>query len=221
MEHIVKILDIEKVTHDVKSFVVEKPKGYTFEPGQATSVGINNEKWKNDKHPFTFTSLNEDDHLEFTIKIYKEHNGLTKDLDQLKKSDELIIEDPWGAIQYKGPGSFIAGGAGITPFIAIFRNLHKKNKLEGNTLYFSNKTEKDIMLKEEFEKMLGDDFINVITDEKTGKYINQFINKDFLKEHIDDFSQRFYVCGPPEMTEDLKKTLKDLGAETDALVFEE
>jgi len=221
MEHIVKILEIEKVTHNVKRFVIEKPDNYTFNPGQATSVTINSDQWKDDKHPFTFTSLNEDEHLEFTIKIYPVHNGLTKDLDQLKKSDELIIEEPWGAIQYKGPGYFIAGGAGVTPFIAILRDLHKKNKLKGNTLLFSNKTEKDIILKDEFEKMLGDDFINVITDEKTDKYINQFIDRDFLEKHIDDFSKKFYVCGPPEMIEDLKKSLKDLGADPDALVFEE
>ncbi len=35
-EHIVKILDIGQVTHDVKMFSVEKPEGYSFIPGQAT-----------------------------------------------------------------------------------------------------------------------------------------------------------------------------------------
>lgn len=220
MTHIVKILDTEKVTHDVVKFTVEKPKNYTFEPGQATTVSVNIDKWKNEKRPFTFTSLPSDNYLEFIIKIYEDHDGVTKELGKLKKYDELIIEQPWGAINYKGPGYFIAGGAGITPFIAIFRDLEKKNKLKGNTLFFSNKTEKDIILKKEFEKILGDDFINMITDEKTDKYINQFIDKDFLKEHINDFSKKFYVCGPPKMTEDITKALEDLGAETDSLVFE-
>ena len=68
--------------------------------------------------------------------------------------------------------------------------------------------------------MLGNDFINLITDEKTDKYINQFIDKDFLKKHIDDFSKKFYICGPPKMTEDITKALEDLGTETDSLVFE-
>lgn len=40
-EHIVKILNIDKVTHNVKRFQVEKPEGYTFNPGQATEVSIN------------------------------------------------------------------------------------------------------------------------------------------------------------------------------------
>jgi ferredoxin-NADP reductase len=39
--HIVKILNIDKVTHNVKRFQVEKPAGYLFVPGQATEVSIN------------------------------------------------------------------------------------------------------------------------------------------------------------------------------------
>lgn len=220
MEYNVKIIEIGNITHDVKRFILEKPEGYTFEPGQATALSIKKQGLENEKRPFTFTSLNNDEHLELIIKIYDEHNGVTKELGKLQKSDELIIGEPWGALNYKGPGYFIAGGAGITPFIAIFRDLDRKNKLKGNTLFFSNKTEKDIILKDDFQKMLGDDFINVITDEKTDKYLHQFIDKDFLKEHIDDFSMNFYVCGPPKMTDDITKALEDLGAKTDSLVFE-
>jgi ferredoxin-NADP reductase len=220
MEYIVKIIKTENITHDVKRFVLEKPEGYHFEPGQATNLSINKQELKDEKRPFTFTSLNSDQHLELIIKIYDEHDGVTKKLGALQNRDELIIGEPWGTINYKGPGYFIAGGAGITPFIAIFRNLRKENKLKNNILFFSNKTKKDIILKDEFDKMLGDHFVNVITDEKTDKYINQFIDKDFLKEHISDFSKHFYLCGPPKMTESMQKALKELGANPDALVFE-
>ncbi len=220
MEYIVKIIETENITHDVKRFVLEKPEGFSFEPGQATSLSINKQGLENEKRPFTFTSLNSDAHLEFIIKIYDERDGVTKKLGKLQKSDEVIIGEPWGTLNYKGAGFFIAGGAGVTPFIAIFRYLYKNDKLKGNTLFFSNKTEKDIILKDEFEKMLRDNFVNVITDEKTDKYINQFIDKDFLKEHISDFSKHFYLCGPPKMTESIQKALKELGANPDALVFE-
>jgi len=61
MEEIVKIKSVGNVTHNVKKFVVEKPSGYEFTPGHATEVSINKENWKEEKRPFTFTSLNEDD----------------------------------------------------------------------------------------------------------------------------------------------------------------
>lgn len=220
-EHIVKILKTEKVTHDVKRFQVQKPEGYSFTPGQATEASINTPELKDEKRPFTFTSLNDEAELEFTIKIYKERDSVTKALDELKVGDEIIIHDVWGAIHYKGPGVFIAGGAGVTPFIAIFRQLYKNNKIVGNRLIFSNKTEKDIILKDEFEKMLGSNFYNTLTREKSDKYDNRRIDESFLKEQVKDFNQNFYVCGPDKFVQDIQTILSKLGASPESVVFEE
>jgi ferredoxin-NADP reductase len=220
-EHIVKILKTEKVTHDVKRFQVQKPEGYSFTPGQATEASINTPELKDEKRPFTITSLNDEAELEFTIKIYKERDSVTKALDELKAGDEIIIHDVWGAIHYKGPGVFIAGGAGVTPFIAIVRQLYKNNKIEGNRLIFSNKTEKDIILKDEFEKMLGSNFYNTLTREKSDKYDNRRIDESFLKEQVKDFNQNFYVCGPDKFVQDIQTILSKLGASPESVVFEE
>lgn len=222
MSYTVTIADVKQITHDVKQFIVEKPEGYEFEPGQATEVSINKEGWKDKKRPFTFTSLDEDADLQFTIKIYDDHDGVTKQMGNLNEGDEFIIDDPWGTIQYKGPGVFIAGGAGITPFIAILRKLYKDGRLKGNRLIFSNKTEKDIILKDEFRMMLGDKFLNTLTNqEQSEKYSTQKIDKDFLAEHINDFDQHFYICGPQQFVADMQSYLKELGAEPDGLVFEQ
>jgi ferredoxin-NADP reductase len=137
MTHKVKILKIEQLTHDVKRFTLEKPQGYKFNPGEYTKILINKTGFEDKKKPFSFTSINQDKDLEFTIKIYKERNSFTKALDELKIGDELIIDEASGSIKYKGKGIFIAGGAGITPFLSIFRELRKENKLSGNTLIFS------------------------------------------------------------------------------------
>lgn len=223
MPHTIKILEVEEVTHDVKKFTLEKPDGYTFTPGQATEVSIDKEGWREEKRPFTFTSLNEDEHLEFVIKIYPDHNGVTEQIGKLGKGDSFIIGDAWGAIQYKGEGVYLAGGAGVTPFISILRDLNKKGEIGRNTLIFSNTTDRDIILQEEFQEMLGDQFINVITDEPTDDHIflDGYIDKEFLDSHIDDFSQPFYVCGPDPFNKSMIKHLKELGADPDALVFEE
>ncbi|MGV3527741.1 MAG: FAD-binding oxidoreductase [Flavisolibacter sp.] len=219
-EEIVKIITIEKCTHDVKQFRIEKPAGYQFGPGQATEVSINKEGWREERRPFTFTSLNESPYLEFTIKIYRDHPGVTNELDKLVPGDELVIRDVWGAIEYKGPGYFIAGGAGITPFLAILRWLKKEDRLQGNQLFFSNKTARDVILEDELRSMLGGDAVFVVTDEKSPRHYNGFIDRDFLAEHVKDFSRHFYLCGPPGMVEALQQTLKALGASPDAVVFE-
>ncbi|HLS30699.1 MAG TPA: hypothetical protein VK021_07565 [Flavobacteriaceae bacterium] len=219
-KHIVKITKVEPLTHDVNLIRVEKPEGYEFTPGQATEVGVNQKGWEDELRPFTFTSLNEEPFLEFNIKIYNDHDGVTKKIGTLKEGDELILHDVWGAIHYKDTGTFIAGGAGVTPFIAIFRQLEKDGKAKGNKLIFANKTEKDIIRKEDFERILGDDFINILDQEEIPKYDHGRIDADYLKKYITDLEQDFYICGPPPMIDSVQDNLKELGVEEGAFTVE-
>lgn len=218
--HIVNITAIKQVTHDVKSFRLEKPAGYKFGPGQATEVAINKPQWENERRPFTFTCLNEDPFLEFTIKRYADHKGVTNELHQLVPGDQLILHDVWGAIEYKGPGYFIAGGAGITPFVAILRQLHKEKNIGDNTLFFSNKTANDIIYEQEFNTILGKNAHYILTNEEKPGYEKGYINKDFLQKNIKDTSKYFYVCGPDKMISDINAILKEMGAKPDVVVFE-
>jgi len=218
---IVRIRRVEQVTHNVKRFTLERPDGIEFISGQAADVSINKPKWEDEKKPFTFTSLGESDFLEFTIKIYDNHHGVTEQLGKLVAGDEIVIHDVFGTILYKDEGTFIAGGAGVTPFISIFRQLQKDRKLGSNSLIFANQTIQDIILKEEFEKMLGDRFINIIGNEPTGGYHKGMINADFLKKTVEDFSRYFYLCGPDPMVEAIKRMLLGLGTPEDKIVLEQ
>jgi ferredoxin-NADP reductase len=222
MDHIVKILEAQNILYNVKQFTVEKPEGFKFKPGQAIDLTINQDGWKDKKNLFTFTSLNEHPHLQFTIKIYEDSKeGVTKHLSELKPGDELIISDPWGTIEYRGPGYFIAGGAGITPFIAIFRELNKRGEAKGNKLFFSNKTQNDIIIQNELKIILGDNVIFTTTEDKKTEGEHRRINEKFLKAEVDDFSKHFYVCGPDKMVHQISKTLEKLGAKADSVVFEQ
>jgi ferredoxin-NADP reductase len=217
---VVKIISIEQVTHDVKKFQVEKPAGYTFSPGQTTEVSINTQEWRDQKRPFTFTCLNTDPYLEFIIKIYPTHNGVTNELNKLKAGAELLIRDVWGAITYQGKGVFIAGGAGITPFVAILRHLQTMREMPGNMLIFANKTRADIILEKEFRDLLGSKFINILSDEEADGYFHGMISEPFLKTHVADSNGRFYVCGPPPMMRAVLKQLANLGVAKNSITLE-
>jgi len=219
-EHIVKIRSVRNVTHDVLRFVVDKPAGYTFVPGQATEVAINKKEWLQERRPFTFTSLPGDDHLEFTIKTYPTRNGVTNALRQLKQNDELVLHDVWGAISYKGEGIFIAGGAGVTPFIAIIRDLDSRKQIGRNVLIFANKTRADIIDEANFRKILGSAFINILADEKVDGFAHGMINEEFLKGNVKNFKQQFYVCGPPPMMDAVLGQLKKLDVGENAVTVE-
>ena len=220
MRQVVKIIDIFRVTHDVKCFRFEKPAGYQYQPGHATDVSINKPGMEEEIRPFTFTSLTRQPYLEFTIKRYPDHHGVTDQLHQLETGDELLIGDSWGAIEYMGPGYFIAGGAGITPFIAILRTLYDENKTSGNKLFFSNKTAEDIIYKDELIKILGENVVFVLTREMNSRNKSGRVDEKFIKEQISDFSKHFYVCGPDPMVAELVSVVQKAGASPDALVFE-
>lgn len=218
--HHVKIKDIQHVTHDVLRIVTEKPPQFNFLPGQATELSINKEGWQSKKRPFSFTCLPENDYLEFTIKTYPSHKGVTNELLHLKINDELILHDVFGTINYKGEGVFIAGGAGITPFIAIFRYLQSRNEIGNNKLIFANKTKADIILEQEFKNLLGKNFINILSDEKVEGYAQGLITKDFIKENSEGLNKMFYLCGPPPMMDALERLLINLQVSENLIVKE-
>jgi len=221
MKHIVKIKSTDLITHDVLKIITDKPPHYNFTPGQATEVSINKPEWKEKKNPFTFTCLPEDDFLEFNIKTYPEHKGATNELLKLRKEDELILHDVFGAISYMGEGVFIAGGAGITPFISIFRYLKSKNVIGENKLIFANKTKKDIILEQEFKDLLGRNFINILSDEKADGYASGQITENFLKANMVVSVKNVYVCGPPPMMEAIQKQLSKLEIPESFIITEE
>jgi len=220
MNHVVKILKTEFITHDVKRFIIEKPKGFEFIPGQAADVSINLPEWKDKIRPFTFTCLKDLNYLEFMIKIYTDHEGVTNQLGRTNAGAELILHDVFGAIQYSGTGVFIAGGAGITPFVSIFRNLYVNGELSGNKLIYSNKTAEDVIMEHELQLMLNGDFIKVFTRENVIGFLDRRIDRNFLIDNIADFGQKFYLCGPDQFVKDITALLFDLGATAETVVFE-
>jgi ferredoxin-NADP reductase len=199
---------------------LQKPERYAFVPGQATDVAINKDGWKDQKRPFTFTSLNTDPYLEFTIKCYSDRDGVTNQIGRLVEGDELLLDDPWGAIRYKGEGYFIAGGAGITPFLAIFRQLHQVGLIGKNKLFFSNRTTEDIIYRDELLKIFEDKVVFVLTDKGHPFRSTEFIDKAFLKSHVSRFDNCFYVCGPDAMVQEINQILLDQGVDAQSLVFE-
>lgn len=219
-KQILRITKIENVAYNVLSFTLKNSGKISFVPGQAAELAIDKEGWREKGNPFTFTSLPSEEHIEFTIKIYPDHKGVTNELSKLNVGDKIILKSVFGAIEYKGKGTFIAGGAGITPFISIFRDLNQKKEIAGNRLIFANSKKRDIINQKEFNEMLGEDFLNILSREEIKNYAHGRIDLDYLKNnitHLDDF---FYICGPEAMMDAVEESLKELGVGEDKIVKE-
>lgn len=220
MSQVVNLLMSQFVTHDVKQFIVSKPEGFSVVPGEGVELSINRAELREESRPFTPTGLAADRVLSFTIKAYPDHAGVTQALHQLEPGAELLMSQPFGTIRYQGPGVFIAGGAGITPFLAILRELQRTGEAGGQTLIFSNKTPRDVICDQELRQMLGERCILTCTQAAAPGCEQRRVDRAFLEEKITDFKQRFYVCGPPPFMEAVNGALADLGASAESLVFE-
>lgn len=213
--HQVEILEIEQLTHNTKIYRLARPIGYDFAAGEATEAALDRDGWREQKRPFTFTGLTDARDLEFTIKSYFDHDGVTKNLWDLEVGDTLLIDDPWETLGYKGAGTFIAGGAGVTPFLALLRDLEKKGELDGHHLIVSDHGAADIILGDELGEMEGLDVLYTLTNETAPGYETGRIDTAFLQQHVADFDGLFYLCGPDPMTAAIREALIDLGADPD------
>ncbi|MFC3616024.1 flavodoxin reductase [Lutimaribacter marinistellae] len=220
MTHKITLQAVVPLTHDTRHYVFTRPNDFAFSPGQATEMELDREGWRDEGRPFTFTGDPKANVLTFTIKSYFDHDGVTKQLWGLQPGDHVLIGDAWGAIEDRGPGIFIAGGAGITPFIDILTQRHRDGGLKGSTLIFSNKTEEDIILKPLWEDMEGLATHYLLSDPKSGGE-GQKPDGPTLDRIIGDWDQRFYVCGPPPMEESVIDHLKSRGVTDDQIIHEE
>jgi cytochrome-b5 reductase len=220
MSYTTRLLMSGFVTHDTRRFVLERPEGFGFEPGQGVELSIDRDPWTGEGHPFTPTCLAEDRVLELTIKRYDDGDGFTVALHDLEPGAPLGLSDAFGTITYQGPGVFIAAGAGITPFLAILRRLAADGQLDGQHLLFSNKSEEDLICAAELRHYLGERAVFTLTREHEPGQAGRRIDADFLREHIDDLDRHFYVCGPPGFVETVNADLLALGANPDRLVYE-
>lgn len=219
-KYTVKILKTSFVTHNVKSFILERPAGYHFIPGQATEIAINTPLLNNELRPFTIVSGVDDDFLEFIIKIYKGHNGITEKMLNAKPGDEWIVHEVFGTLLFRGTGIFLAGGTGVTPFIAVFRELQKLNRLQDNTLLLANRTKDDIICEHELATMLGNKFINVLESDIEKNGGERYITISQIQTLLNAKTEFFYVCGPYPFMAHCNKLLQQLNIPPGKIIIE-
>ncbi|KAI8333597.1 hypothetical protein BC941DRAFT_357815 [Chlamydoabsidia padenii] len=162
--------------------------------------------------PYTPTSKEETQgHVDFIVKNYPQ-GKMSKHIHNLKIGDVLEIKGPITKYNWdenvKDNVGMIAGGTGITPMLQVIRRIFDpahNNKTTKVTLIFGNRTEEDILLKEELDgyaKAYPDRFKVVYALDKTPAAwngIDGYVTKDDIKEHLPaptTESSVIFVCGP-------------------------
>lgn len=219
MNYAVKLLRKQKMTHDVILLSLERPANYSFTPGQYTELSVELPGKPLECSTFSFIGLNSDLDVQLAMKASPENPEINTHLRRLEEGDVVQISDPRNEVLYRGPGVFIAGGTGITPFMAIFRQLNQDGKLDGNTLLYANKRGEDICFEGELYQMFGTDFTSILTLEDRPRNATGKIDVGFIEKHVTQLDQPFYVCGPEPFVNHVADVLKETGVDAGSIAL--
>jgi cytochrome-b5 reductase len=149
--------------------------------------------------------------LTLLVKRY-ENGNMSKYIHTLKEGDTLFIKGPIPKFPYQTNEfdeiALIGGGSGITPLYQVITHaLSDKNNKTKFKLLYSNVTERDILLREEFDELKKKfpntfDVVYLLDQPSDGwKGPTGYISADVIKKYVGpaDLKEKIkiFVCGPP------------------------
>tara|TARA_B100000674_G_scaffold467248_1_gene452037 strand:- start:96 stop:1163 length:1068 start_codon:yes stop_codon:yes gene_type:complete len=234
--HSLNVKEIKKETSDTVSISFHVPSElknvYEFSPGQylTLKLEVNNEECR---RSYSICSSSDED---ITVAVKKVENGIVSTYlnEVLNVNDKIDVMTPEGNFtlqpEQTNKRKFVgfAAGSGITPIMSMIKQL-KMDEVESSfTLFYSNKTDNDVIFKDTLEELAGDKLnVNYI-------YSRQKINNPLFEGRISkskatelikaDLSclnaDAFYLCGPEEMIFNVKAALEEFGVLDTKIKFE-
>ncbi len=226
-----KVREVVRETPLTMTFILDRPKGLEFKAGQSALIGFSegHGDLKGQWRPMTFCSSTTDDYIEFTIKT---EGKFTKEIDEnLKTGEEILIKGPVGTMFFtedvKGDVVLICGGSGITPMMSITRYILIKGLKNKVTIFYSNKTQDNIIHRKELDEFeqKGVKVVHTLTREPEDSDWSGYrkrLDQDMLKENLKDLKNKtYFICGPPQMVNSVVDMLKRLGVPGKKIILEE
>jgi len=251
----IRLIAKESLSHDVRKFRFEIPAGQTLglHAGRHIILSAMKEGKLVARNYSPVSSETQMGYFELCIKVYfpnekfPQGGQMSQYLNSLTIGDSVDVKGPIGKCYYSAPGeltifnkdeiqtrkvpsiAMMAGGVGITPFLAIIRKIFSNPADRTHvSLLFANQTEPDIFLRKELEELAEKHsnfqlWYTLDRPPENWTYSRGFITDDMIREHLLDAgkSQVFLICGPPPMVKfACLPNLEKLGVkESDILVW--
>lgn len=202
-----EIVDHQQLT-DTDYAITLRPLDLPLMPARGQYVYIKQGIISED-HPFSATYC-DPKNGDLTI-VYRTYGAFTKFLTSLPLGDIVHVAGPYGLFTQDQPSDqkvvYIAGGVGVTPFA---QHILDGEMTTNQWLFVSNKTRQGAPLVPQLRNALGKRLIEFYTDdvEQTDGSVIGRIEVNAMKERLGDLTQcSFYICGPPRMVKDMKRSL--------------
>jgi len=221
--HLIKKVQL---TYDTYAFYFERPKEYSFLPGQFLRLVLNIPKF------FSIASSpTEKDHLMIVSRIRE--SEFKKTLLNLTAQNAITLGGPFGNFIYKPEEHiqhvFLAGGIGITPFLSMIHYAIDNKINIPITLFTSFSTTENVIFENELleiaQKNTWFKLVQTITrpDESQKPWPGHKgrISSVLIFRHLEYLpASLFYISGPPVMVDDLGKIVKSMGVDDSMIRME-
>jgi predicted ferric reductase len=192
----------------------------SYAPGQFAFVSFDDPAVDKEPHPYALTGH----HRSFTTSVVvKDLGDYTSQLFKLSEGSAAYIEGPYGAFSYlnakRKQQIWIAGGIGVTPFLAMARSLRRKSGLNID-MYYCYKQPEDAVYWRELETVARNH--RNFTLRGMCETSEGFLNAEILDKNSGELAQKdIFICGPPAMMKALKQQLIDKGVPDEQIHTEE
>lgn len=183
------------------------------------------------------TSGNIEKYIYIIIKIYP-NGSFTPLLDNLEIGDNILMSNPRGCFKTSQVDEvedifLLVAGTGFTPTVKLLNHvLNSSNTLSRKVkLIFFNKTEDDILWREQLEELSSTDrrfetqfVLSEPSDSWTGckGQISTSLLSESIQRSKEDSTILICICGPNGFVEQADRSLEDLGfSKKDIFVFRE
>ncbi len=238
--HRLKITELQFETEDAVSICFDVPselrEAYKYDAGQYLTIRheIGGEELR---RSYSICKSPNEGKLCVVVKKVEDGRFSSFATSSLHPGDELDVMTPMGHFQHKANEAdaksyvLFAAGSGITPVIAIAKNILHNEPNSDVTMVYGNKGFASIIFREELEDLKNihmDNFrlIHVLSRENLGNKLQKgrideekvsAIAKAFLSNQKVD---GVYICGPEEMIHAVKSGMMASGVEENKIHFE-
>ncbi len=233
--HETRLVRRETVAEGTMAFYFSKPSSFRHQAGQSLLLTlVNPPETDGEGNGRTFTIASAPHEPELMIATRMRDTAFKRVLKTAPAGTTVSIDGPNGEMVLHGdaarPAVFLAGGIGITPFLAMARRAAKERLPHRLYLFYANRRPEDAAFLPELQKLeqLNPNYrliaIMAEPEKSAQRWSGEtgFIRRELLERHLADItSPMYYFAGPPPMTMAMNKMLEEIGIGEQAMRYEE
>jgi len=223
------------VAEGTMAFHFERPAGFSHQAGQNALITLVDPPETDAKGASrTFTIASAPHEPELMIVTRMRDTAFKRVLKSAAPGLAVKIDGPNGVMTLHQdaarPAVFLAGGVGITPFLAMARDAAKKRLPHQIRLFYSNRRPEDAAFLDELQALEKENpnyrlIATMAEMEKSARAWDGergFIGPAMLERHLPDLQAPiYYLAGPPGMTMTMQSMLEAAGVSGDDIHSEE